>query len=93
MKIKLFLYLFLLLFAFKSEAQERVTTFGIQLKPIIPVEFFSAGKQEISNNGIQYTNQPKFGMSFGMVIRKGLTESISLETGLNFLKRNFNSEN
>ncbi len=89
MKFKLFLYIVLLLFALKSEAQERVTTFGIQLKPIIPTEFFNAGKQEVNNEGIQYLNEPKFGMSFGMVIRKGLTKNISLETGLNFLKRNF----
>jgi hypothetical protein len=79
----------LLLTAFKSEAQERVTTFGVQLKPIIPVEFFSAGKQEVDNDGIIYVNQPKLGMSFGMVIRKGITKNISLETGLNFLQRNF----
>jgi hypothetical protein len=70
-------------------AQERVTTFGLQLKPIIPVDFFSAGKQEVINSDFQYINQPKLGMSFGMVIRKGITKNISLETGLNFLKRNF----
>ncbi len=89
MRIKLFLYFVFVLFTFSGLAQERVTTFGIQLKPIIPVEFFSAGKQEVNNNDIFYTNQPKLGMSFGMVIRKGLTKNISLETGLNFLRRNF----
>lgn len=76
-------------FSIKGKAQERVTTFGIQLKPIIPVEFFSAGKQAVKNADFQYVNQPKFGMSFGMVIRKGISKNISLETGLNFLKRNF----
>lgn len=70
-------------------AQEKITTFGIQLKPIIPVDFINAGKQEKVNSNIQYINEPKFGMSFGMVIRKGLTKNISLETGLNFLKRNY----
>tara|TARA_B100000809_G_scaffold59037_1_gene55548 strand:- start:7790 stop:8608 length:819 start_codon:yes stop_codon:yes gene_type:complete len=89
MKLKLFIYIFLILFAFKGKAQERVTTFGIQLKPIIPTEFFNAGKQVVDQNNIEYINDPKFGMSFGMVIRKGLTKNISIETGLNFLKRNF----
>lgn len=70
-------------------SQEKVTTFGIQLKPIIPVEFFNAGKQEKTRNNIEYLNQPKFGMSFGMVIRKGLNKTLSLETGLNFLRRNY----
>lgn len=78
-----------MLFTFEIQAQERVTTFGIQLKPIIPIEFFNAGKLEQKQNNIEYINQPKFGMSFGMVIRKGLTKSLSLETGLNFLRRNF----
>ena len=89
MKFKFFLYLLLCVATLNTSAQERVTTFGIQLKPIIPVEFFNAGKQEQRENGIEYLNQPKLGMSFGMVIRKGLTKNISIETGLNFLKRNF----
>jgi hypothetical protein len=90
MKIKITFYIIILLvFNLKLLSQERVTTFGIQLKPIIPVQFFNAGKLEVSKNNIQYTNQPKTGLSFGMVIRKGFTKSLSLETGLNFLKRNY----
>jgi len=70
-------------------SQEKVTTFGIQLKPIVPVDFFNGGKQEKITNNIEYVNDPKFGMSFGMVIRRGLTKNLSIETGLNFLKRNY----
>ncbi|PJA07608.1 MAG: hypothetical protein COX70_06110 [Flavobacteriales bacterium CG_4_10_14_0_2_um_filter_32_8] len=70
-------------------SQERVSTVGIQIKPIIPVQFFDAGKQEVNQNNIQYINQPKMGLSFGMVIRKGFTDALSLETGINFLKRNY----
>ena len=70
-------------------AQEKVTTFGIQLKPIIPIDFFGAAKQEKTRNSITYTHQPKLGMNFGMVIRKGLNKNLSVETGLNFLKRNY----
>ncbi|PCJ25703.1 MAG: hypothetical protein COA97_07440 [Flavobacteriales bacterium] len=90
MKIKVVLYI-IVLFVFipKLFSQEKVTTFGIQLKPIIPVNFFGAGKQEQIQNNIQFINQPKFGLSFGMIIRKGLTKSLSIETGLNFLKRNY----
>ncbi len=79
----------LLVFIPKLFSQEKVTTFGVQIKPIIPIEFFDAGRQEENQNNIQYINQPKFGLSFGMVIRKGLTKSLSLETGVNFLKRNY----
>jgi len=70
-------------------SQEKVTTFGIQLKPIVPVEFFNAGKQKKTTKNIEYISEPKFGMSFGMVIRRGLTKNLSIETGLNFLKRNY----
>ena len=88
MKFTLYILLsFLFLPSFFS--QEKVTTFGIQLKPIVPVEFFNAGTQTKTVNNIEYINQPKFGMSFGMVIRKGLTKNLSIETGLNFLKRNY----
>ena len=89
MNWKLLFFLIGLFFFFEGKTQERVTTFGIQLKPIVPVEFFNAGKQTVNNADFQYVNQPKLGMSFGMVIRKGITKNISLETGLNFLKRNF----
>ena len=90
MKVKVVVYIIIgLVFIPSLYSQEKVTTFGIQLKPIIPIEFFNAGKQEQIQNNIEYINQPKFGLSFGMVIRKGLTKSLSIETGLNFLKRNF----
>jgi len=90
MKLKELIFLITtIVISSKLLSQEKVTTFGIQLKPIIPIEFFNAGKQEKLQNNIQYINQPKFGLSFGMVIRKGLTKSLSIETGLNFLKRNY----
>ncbi len=89
MKKQLTYFFFLLVFLSSVKAQERVTTFGIQFKPIIPLQFFDAGKQEQTLNGIEYINNPKMGFAFGMVIRKGLTKSLSLETGINVLKRNF----
>lgn len=90
MKIRAALYIFtLIILSSNLMAQERVTTFGIQLKPIIPVNFFGAGKQVKTGNNITFTNQPKMGLNFGMVIRKGFTKSLSLETGINFLRRNY----
>ncbi len=85
-------YILYILFSllFKSLfSQERVTTFGLQLKPIIPLQLFDAGKQENIENNIEYINNPKPGLSFGMVIRQGFTKSLSLETGINFLRRNY----
>jgi hypothetical protein len=72
-----------------SFSQERVTTFGIQLKPIIPLGFFDTGKQEQIQNNITFSLNPKLGLGFGMVIRKGFTKSLSIETGINWIRRNY----
>jgi len=70
-------------------SQERVTTVGIQVKPIIPLGFFKTGKQFNRQNNIEFELNPKLGMNFGMVIRKGFTKSLSIETGINYLQRNY----
>tara|TARA_R110001592_G_scaffold37439_4_gene124878 strand:+ start:2206 stop:2964 length:759 start_codon:yes stop_codon:yes gene_type:complete len=93
MTIKLKLYIifsisfFLLLNGLKS--QERVTTFGLQIKPIIPSSLFNTGEQLLDQNNVFFSVKPKLGYSFGMVIRKGLTKALSLETGINYLKRGY----
>lgn len=86
-----FLNIIILIFlgANQSFAQERVTTFGIQLKPIIPLGFFDTGEQKNTSNGIDFTLSPKTGLGFGMVIRQGLTKSLSFETGINLIRRNY----
>lgn len=70
-------------------AQEKVTTFGIQFKPIIPISFVDGGTLNKSISNVNFELKPKFGLAFGMVIRKGFTKNISLETGINLLRRNF----
>lgn len=72
-----------------SFAQERVVTFGIQLKPIIPLGFFDTGAQNEVSNNVDFTLTPKTGLGFGMVIRKGFTKSLSFETGINSIRRNY----
>lgn len=81
---------FLLLISFDMKAQENITTFGVQFKPIIPLNYIDGGKQSKEQNNITFEIEPKVGLSFGMVVRKGLTKNISLETGINYLRRNFN---
>jgi hypothetical protein len=91
LKLKLhvifFISFFLLLNGLK--AQERVTTFGLQIKPIIPSSLFNTGEQLLDQNNVFFSVKPKLGYSFGMVIRKGMTKSLSLETGINYLKRGY----
>jgi len=69
-------------------AQERVLTFGIQYKPIVPVNYFTTNTS-VLQNGVDFTIKQKFGFSGGMVIRKGFSKRWSLEAGINLVKRNF----
>jgi hypothetical protein len=82
----------LLTLAITTHAQERTVTVGLQAKPIFPVKFLKTGAQTVSQNGIDFTVTPKIGYSGGMVIRWGFTNSVSLETGINYVKRNYNLE-
>lgn len=70
-------------------AQEKVTTFGIQFKPIIPSNFFGSGPESLSNGEFTADFKPSFGYNFGMVIRQGLTKRLSMETGINMVQRNY----
>jgi hypothetical protein len=86
-----------------SFSQERVVTAGFQFKPIFSSKFFNTGPQELSWTAAYYDTVPQLiykdsaffkivpqsGYCVGMVIRKGLTETWSLETGINFVRRNY----
>lgn len=72
------------------EAQERVITAGIQFKPMLPPGFFNAKSSEEIADNVNFKMDQRFGYAAGMVIRWGLTKTISLESGINFVRRNFN---
>lgn len=70
-------------------AQKNIFTAGFQYKPIFPSAFFSTGIKTESLNGVDFSVGQKMGYSAGMIIRRGFTEKLSFETGINFTKRNF----
>ena len=61
-------------------AQVGVTTVGIQLKPIIPINYFGGGPIQLSNEFATFDLTSKLGYSFGMVVRHGFTKMISIES-------------
>ena len=71
-------------------SQENVTTFGIQLKPILPFQTFVDGPLEFDEFQYQGSLSSSTGYSFGMVIRRGFTKTLSLESGINYVRRNYN---
>ena len=70
-------------------AQSNITTVGIQFKPIISGELFNTGPQTQKAGQIEFTIDPSTGYAFGMVIRKGFNDQFSLETGINYTRRNY----
>lgn len=69
--------------------QERVTTFGFGYKPIFPSTYLRTGPKDFSDNGIDYTIAQKSGFSAGGIIRFGLNNRISFESGIMYTKRNY----
>lgn len=74
---------------FSGETQQKVITFGLQFKPLVPSTFFRFGDIRFSGDSIEYSISPNLSYSGGMVIRKGFTRNFSFETGINFIRRNF----
>lgn len=89
-------------------AQERVTTVGFQYKPLFSSKFFNTGPQELRWKASYYNDDPipqliyqdsayfkiapQSGYCMGMVIRSGISETWSVETGINFVRRNYQLE-
>ena len=62
---------------------------GFQFKPIIPTKLVNTGPISYVDTGVTFTLKPRFGYSFGMVIRKSFSKTFSLETGINLVKRHY----
>lgn len=72
-------------------SQKDIITYGIQIKPIIPASYFTGESIQFdSTQTFNNTISNKTGYSFGMVVRRGFTNTIALEYGINYVRRNFN---
>lgn len=80
-----------MLCALQVAAQKNVLTAGIQFQPIFPASFLNTGDQEVSTAQGDITTllSPKFGFTAGMIVRWGFHRRLSLETGINFVQRNY----
>ncbi len=86
---RILLFLGLIIAQSYSYSQERVTTFGIQVKPLIPSTLLGTGLEELAGESNDYQMQQRVGYSFGGVMRKGLTKWLSIETGISYVRRNY----
>ena len=80
-----------LLFFFEKTqiSQANLTTFGIQLKPLFSSGFVGAGSVEAQSGVLRSVIAPASGLNYGMVIRRGLSKAWSVESGICFVRRNF----
>jgi hypothetical protein len=90
--IKRIIILLITTFSFNycAFAQEKITTIGLQFKPIYSSPFFGTGPINIADSGFFYNIKPGWGFSGGMVIRKGYRKNLSIEYGINYTRRNYN---
>lgn len=70
-------------------AQKRVLTVGLQFRPIVPISFINSDFETYQGLGFDYSIAPKFGYSAGLNIRYGITDRVSIESGLGFVQRNY----
>jgi hypothetical protein len=68
---------------------EQLLTAGFQFRPVVASKFLGAGEITSTDRIFTATIKPKLGYTFGMVIRRGLTKKISIETGINYVRRNY----
>ncbi len=86
--MRLWIFLYFLLFSFSSLAQEKLTTFGIVLKPMVPNQVFRTKnliEQTQGKYNLQISQKPSF--SFGFVLRKSISKLWTIESGLYSTKR------
>jgi hypothetical protein len=63
--------------------------FGFHYRAIIPMQQMQSGTQAFSDSVLRSSIEPVGGYTFGGIIRYGLTDLISIETGLYYNQRNF----
>ena len=83
---------FLFVFMFCSQAalaQKNITTAGFQIKPIFKNDFLRTADKIFNVDGVDFKVGTQSGLALGMVIRHGLTNRFSFETGINYVKRNY----
>lgn len=71
-----------------AHAQAGVTTFGLQVKPVIPFSFFEP-VTTLQQEHLASTLELKGGMAFGMVVRTGISKAISMEVGIDQITRRY----
>jgi hypothetical protein len=77
----------------QREPDARLFVAGFQFRPLVPSKFFGAGGVENTDRNLHVNIKPRLGYTFGMILRRGFTPTFSIETGINYWRRNFTMTN
>lgn len=82
-------FCFLILTGSSLFAQKGLTTLGIQFKPIFPFNFLNTGPIFNDTANVNFKTELTSGFNGGLIIRHSFSDLISLETGINYVKRKY----
>ncbi|MEC7646406.1 MAG: hypothetical protein VX689_02850 [Bacteroidota bacterium] len=74
---------------FELKSQNTKTTFGLQYKPIIPAKYFNSSHIQKNSSNYFFNLSPEYSNAFGMILRHKLNKTFSIESGLNYIQRNY----
>lgn len=74
---------------FAQTKNRALNYFGFQYRPLIPVGVVGDRPFTIQEESFATTVTPVFGYNYGGIVRVGITQQMSIETGLGYTKRNF----
>jgi len=66
------------------------TYFGIQLKPIFPFGLIEPTDYSLGKDGLETRISQKYAFAVGGMIRKQITSLFGIETGINYIQRQYN---
>ncbi len=73
----------------KADDNARLFTICFQLRPILPAKFLGTGDAASTGRTLTSIISTKPGYTFGMQMRRGFTSKFAIETGINYIKRNY----
>ncbi|MFM7015049.1 MAG: hypothetical protein ACKOX3_01865 [Bacteroidota bacterium] len=89
MKKSVVLFVFFSLIKLSLLGQINTTQFGFCYRPIFSSSYFRTGPKDFENNNIYYTLAQHSGYSTGVLVRRGITKKLTFESGILYVKRNY----
>jgi hypothetical protein len=74
----------------EEEKKPQITYFGMHISPIMPLNLIQNNTVLESLGDTSFEISTQFGHSFGMEIRHDFNNHFSFQTGINYVRRNFN---